>query len=77
MIQVKYSVGSKKPTLKRFSDWTEAIEYCLRLNYEMFLWFDIRQGYRFLSYHTNDPTGIQYSDDVLYKVFEEIVEKIA
>lgn len=76
MIKVKHSVGSKKPTLKDFPSWEEAIKYCLMLNCEMFLWFDIREGINFLSYHTNNPTGLQYSTGDLKALFDNVVNSL-
>lgn len=80
MIKVKHSTGSKKPTCKDFETWDSAIEYCLRLKREWMLWFDIREGERFLAYHSNNPTGtptgMNYSDDALQEQFLRIVNNI-
>jgi hypothetical protein len=80
MITVKHSTGSKKPTVKDFESWDKAIEYCLRLRRKWMLWFDIREGERFLAYHSNIPTGypvgMSYSDDALQEQFLRIVDEM-
>lgn len=73
MITVKHSVGSAKPKVKTFDSWKEAIAYLSTINFEMFVWFDAREGDKFFSYHSNcptgDPVGTNWNDKAIRDMF--------
>lgn len=75
MITVRHSVGSAKPKIKTFDTWQDAIVYCSTIKFEMFVWFDAREGDRFFSYSsgcpTGDPVGTNWSDKELRDMFVE------